>query len=210
VPGFPHSTRRGAPAPTPVRLENALQTRPPSCESRTGPSGAPAQVACRADRCVMGTVHRSSSRNGGCCIRRLLASVPHYRPPGTAGECHASGDNILPDAVVAEADATRDPQTFSRCSLRERLDTAGGAGARQHRRSGHTSPRVPYRSIGNVSPGYSGGNAPYSFPNSGGTQRGSWSLDGKKPGNGGQNGGAGRYCRIAPSPCDLTALLSRA
>jgi hypothetical protein len=47
--------------------------------------------------------------NGGPCILRLLASIPHYRLPVTSRVCREPGDNILPDAVVPEADATRDP-----------------------------------------------------------------------------------------------------
>jgi hypothetical protein len=47
--------------------------------------------------------------NGGRCIRRLLASIPHFRPPVPSRVCRESGDKALPDAVVAGADVTLDP-----------------------------------------------------------------------------------------------------
>jgi len=79
------------------------------------------------------------------CVRRLLASLPHYRPPVTSRVRRESGDKALPDAVVAEAARRPIPQTLSGCSPTGRLDTAGGGrgsiAARNIRR--RESPIVP-------------------------------------------------------------------
>ena len=73
--------------------------------------------------------------NGGPCIRRLLASIPHYRPLRSPRECAASrAIKLSRTRSWWERMRRAIPQTLSGCSPRGRLDTAGGAKTWQHRR----------------------------------------------------------------------------